>query len=93
MVELGSVTRDGLSWALQWLQVPLSGESEIVKADEVGRLNRELNDRSAQDPLIASAAAVAAASVAVQLFELLVERDPQGAGEYVRDLTRRLDSL
>jgi hypothetical protein len=93
MVELGSVTRDGLSWTLQWLQVPLSGESEIVNADEVSRLHRDLNDRSVQDPLVATGAAVAAASVAVQLFELLVERDPQGAGEYVRDLTRKLDSL
>jgi hypothetical protein len=93
MVELGSVTRDGLSWILQWLQVPLSGESEIVNADEVGRLHRDLNDRSAQDLAIPVAAAVAAASVAVQLFELLVERDPQGAGQYVSDLTRKLAAL
>lgn len=93
MVELGSVTREGLSWTLEWLQVPLSGESEIVSADEVGRLHRDLNDRSTPDPLIATAAAVASASVAVQLFELLVERDPQAAGEYVRDLTRKLDAL
>lgn len=90
---MGSVTKDGLAWTLQWLQVPLSGESEIVNADEVGRLHRDLEDRSGQDPALATRAAIAAASVAVQLFELLVERDPQAAGQYLKDLSLKLAAL
>ena len=93
MVELPSVSEDALSWTVQWLQVPLSGESEIVKADELERLRRDLVDRSAQDSSTGPDAAVAAAAVAVQLFELLLNRDPQAAGEYVRLLKQRLVEL
>ena len=90
MVELEPVTPDSLAWVLQWLEVPLSGESEIVKADEVERLHRDLLDRSEQNPAVAVSTAAGAASVAVQLFELLTERDPEAAGQYVGDLKRRL---
>jgi hypothetical protein len=93
MVDVPPVTQDALSWTLKWLQVPLSGESEVVNADEVARLHRDLLDRSAQDPHVGPASAVAAASVALQLFELLMERDPQTAGEYFGDLQQKLAAL
>ena len=86
MVEVPPTTQDGLSWVLQWLEATLSGESEVINADELARLDRDLVDRSAQDPHVGTSAAVSAASVAVQLFELLTQRDPQAAGEYLRGL-------
>jgi hypothetical protein len=90
MVEVPPVPKDALSWALQWLEATLSRESEVINADELARLDRDLVDRSAQNPHVATSAATAAASVAVQLFELLIERDPQAAGQYVRDLRHKL---
>ncbi len=93
MVEVPPASQDGLSWTLEWLQVPLSGESEIVEEDELARLQRDLSDRATKDPQLATSAATAAASVAVQLLELLVERDPQAAGQYVNDLRTKLAAL
>jgi hypothetical protein len=90
MVEVPPVPKDALSWALQWLEATLSGESEVINADELARLDRDLVDRSALTPRVATSAATAAASVAVQLFELLTDRDPQAAGEYVRELRHKL---
>ena len=93
MVEVPTVTQEALSWVLKWLEVPLSGESEVVNSDKVARLHRDLIGRSAQDPDVAVASAAASASVAVQLFELVIERDPQAAGEYIVDLRQRLNAL
>lgn len=90
MVELPPTSQDGLSWTLQWLEATLSGESEVINKDELARLDRDLLDRSAQNPHLATSAATAAASVAVQLYELLTERDPQAAGEFVRELRQKL---
>jgi hypothetical protein len=93
MIEVPSVTPEALSWTLGWLEVPLSGESEVVNSDEVARLHRDLIDRSAKDSDVAAASATAAASVSLQLFELLLERDPQAAGQYIGDLRQRLAAL
>lgn len=93
MVEVPPATPDGLAWTVKWLEATLSGESEVINADELARLGRDLVDRSADDPHVATSAAVAAASVAVQLFELLTERDPQAAGRYVRDLKDKIASV
>jgi hypothetical protein len=93
MVDLPPASHDGLLWTLKWLEATLSGESEVINADELDRLDRDLIDRSAQNPRLGTSAATAAASVAVQLFELLTERDPQTAGEYLRDLRHRLTAM
>jgi hypothetical protein len=93
MVEVPPVTPEALSWILAWLEAPLSGESLVCNSDEVARLHRDLVDRAAQDPSIGPESAAAAASVAVQLFELLLERDPQAAGEYLGDLRQKLAAL
>ena len=93
MVKVPPVPKDALSWVLQWLEATLSGESEVINADELARLDRDLVDRSAQNPHLATSAATAAASVAVQLFELLTAHDPQAAGQYLRDLRRKLAAL
>jgi hypothetical protein len=93
MVEVPHTSQDGLAWTLKWLEATLSGESEVINADELARLDRDLVDRSAQNRQLGTSAATAAASVAVQLFELLTERDPQAAGQYLRDLRDRLTTL
>ncbi len=93
MVDVPPAPKDALAWALQWLEATLSGESEVINADELTRLDRDLIDRSAQNPRVGSSAATAAASVAVQLFELLTARDPQAAGQYVRDLRHQLAAM
>ncbi len=90
MVELPPASPDGLAWTLQWLEATLSGESEVINADELARLHRDLMDRSVKEPHLATSAANAAASVAVQLFELLTACDPEAAGQYVRKLRGRL---
>jgi hypothetical protein len=90
MVAVPPTSAVALSWALKWLEATLSGESEVINADELARLERDLIDRSAHDPHLATSSAVAAASIAVQLFELLTECDPQAAGDYVRNLRDRI---
>jgi hypothetical protein len=85
-------TRKATSWVLEWLTIPMSGESEVIQEDEADRLRRDLLDRSASDPLIAVAAANSAANTALELFVLLVNRDPQAAGGYVRNLRQQLES-
>ena len=82
--------RDAMSWVLDWLAIPLSGESEVIQLDEADRLRRDLADRSRQDPTIGVAAANDAATTALHLFRLLVERDPQTAGGVVRELREQL---
>jgi hypothetical protein len=48
MVEVPPTSQDGLAWTLKWLEATLSGESEVINADELARLDRDLVDRSAQ---------------------------------------------
>ena len=76
LVEIPPTSQAGLAWTLKWLEATLSGESLVINSDELARLDRDLLDRSAQNPHLATSAASAAASVAVQLVELLTDRDP-----------------